>query len=114
KGGEGGGGGESGGGVGGGCGKIASLYFQRNGDQSDALAQIAAKNHKNGVSNPYAQIRKDLGFEFCRTESEKNPVVAGPLKRTDCSPVSACAAAAGLGHVATPLTLREAGALRPA
>ena len=36
-------------------GKIAGLYFQRWGDQSDALAMIAAKNHKNGVGNPYAQ-----------------------------------------------------------
>src|ERR1700724_3413411 len=49
-------------------GKIAGLYFQKYGDQSDALAQIATKNHKNGVGNPYAQIRKDLGFDFCRTE----------------------------------------------
>src|ERR1700749_2330760 len=48
-------------------GQIAGLYFQRWGDQSDALARIAAKNHKNGVNNPYAQIRKDLGYEFCRT-----------------------------------------------
>src|ERR1700687_3035403 len=55
-------------------GKIAGLYFQKWGDQSDALAMIAAKNHKNGVGNPYAQIRKDLGFDFCRTESEKNPL----------------------------------------
>ena len=54
-------------------GKIAGLYFQRWGDQSDALAMIAAKNHKNGVGNPYAQLRKDLGFEFCRNVSEKNP-----------------------------------------
>ncbi|HEY1980596.1 MAG TPA: beta-ketoacyl synthase N-terminal-like domain-containing protein, partial [Xanthobacteraceae bacterium] len=30
-------------------GQIAGLYFQRWGDQSDALARIAAKNHKNGV-----------------------------------------------------------------
>ena len=49
-------------------------YFQRYGDQSDALALIAAKNHKNGVANPYAQMRKDLGYDFCRTESEKNPL----------------------------------------
>ncbi len=74
-------------------GKIAQAYFQRHGDQSDALAMIAAKNHKNGVDNPYAQMRKDLGFEFCRQESEKNPFVAGPLKRTDCSLVSDGAAA---------------------
>ncbi len=74
-------------------GKIAAGYFQRHGDQSDALAMIAAKNHANGVANPYAQMRKDLGFEFCRAESEKNPFVAGPLKRTDCSLVSDGAAA---------------------
>lgn len=74
-------------------GRIASAYFQRHGDQSDALAAIAAKNHKNGVANPYAQMQKDLGFDFCRTESERNPFVAGPLKRTDCSLVSDGAAA---------------------
>ncbi len=74
-------------------GKIAASYFQKYGDQSDALAKIAAKNHKNGVANPYAQLRKDFGYEFCRNESEKNPFVAGPLKRTDCSLVSDGAAA---------------------
>ncbi|WP_424812133.1 acetyl-CoA acetyltransferase [Roseococcus sp. YIM B11640] len=74
-------------------GRIAEAYFQRHGDASDALAAIAAKNHKNGVDNPYAQMRKDLGYEFCRQESEKNPYVARPLKRTDCSLVSDGAAA---------------------
>ncbi len=74
-------------------GKIAETYFQRYGDQSDALAAIAAKNHKNGVDNPFAQMRKDLGYDFCRNVSEKNPYVAPPLKRTDCSLVSDGAAA---------------------
>lgn len=74
-------------------GGIAQKYFQKYGDQSDALAMIAAKNHANGVHNPYAQMRKDFGFEFCRSESDKNPFVAGPLKRTDCSLVSDGAAA---------------------
>ncbi|MBV9829591.1 MAG: acetyl-CoA acetyltransferase [Alphaproteobacteria bacterium] len=73
--------------------RIAERYFQRYGDQSDALATIAAKNHKNGVDNPYAQMRRDLGYEFCRNVSEKNPYVAPPLKRTDCSLVSDGAAA---------------------
>jgi acetyl-CoA C-acetyltransferase len=95
-------------------GKIAGLYFQRWGDQSDALARIAAKNHKNGVANPFAQIRKDLGYEFCRTESEKNPRVAGPLKRTDCSLVSDGAAAVVLADVETALRLRKAVAFRAA
>jgi acetyl-CoA C-acetyltransferase len=93
-------------------GQIAARYFQRWGDQSDALARIAAKNHRNGVGNPYAQIRKDLGYEFCRTESEKNPRVAGPLKRTDCSLVSDGAAAVVLADVATALKLGKAVAFR--
>ena len=93
-------------------GKIAGLYFQRWGDQSDALALIAAKNHKNGVGNPYAQLRKDLGFEFCRNVSEKNPFVAGPLKRTDCSLVSDGAAALVLADVETALQLNKAIAFR--
>lgn len=74
-------------------GRIASLYFERYGDHSGELAQIAAKNHRNGVRNPYAQLRKDLGFEFCNTVSERNPIIAGPLRKTDCSLVSDGAAA---------------------
>ena len=93
-------------------GKIAAAYFQRHGDQSDALAMIAAKNHKNGVANPYAQMRKDLGYAFCREESEKNPYVAGPLKRTDCSLVSDGAAALVLADEATALTMRRAVGFR--
>jgi len=74
-------------------GDIAARYFERFGDQSDALAAISAKNHRNGVDNPYAHMRRDLGFDFCRKVSEKNPLVAGPLKRSDCSLVSDGAAA---------------------
>ncbi len=93
-------------------GKIAAAYFQRHGDQSDALAYIAAKNHRNGVDNPYAHMRKDFGYEFCRTESEKNPFVAGPLKRTDCSLVSDGAAAIVLTDATTALSMRRAVAFR--
>jgi len=95
-------------------GKIASLYFQKHGDQSDALAMIAAKNHHNGVGNPFAQMRKDLGYEFCRTVSERNPYVAGPLKRTDCSLVSDGAAALVLTDVTTALAMNKAVAFRAA
>jgi acetyl-CoA C-acetyltransferase len=79
-------------------GRIAESYFELYGDKSDALALIAAKNHRNGVANPFAQMRKNLAFEFCREESERNPRVAGPLKRTDCSLVSDGAAAIIVAH----------------
>ena len=59
-------------------------------------------------------MRKDLGYEFCRTESEKNPRVAGPLKRTDCSLVSDGAAALVLADVDTALRLGKAVAFRAA
>ncbi|MDQ0925072.1 acetyl-CoA C-acetyltransferase [Pseudarthrobacter sp. W1I19] len=81
--------------------EVAKHYEKRYGSVSDVLGSIAAKNHRNGVDNPYAQLRKDLGEEFCRTVSDKNPMVADPLRRTDCSPVSDGAAAVVLSTAAT-------------
>ena len=52
---------------------IAQRYYQKHGDQSDALARIAAKNHRNGCANPWAQIRKDLGYDFCRENLRQEP-----------------------------------------
>ena len=74
-------------------GQIAGNYFQRYGDHSRELAMIAAKNHRHGMLNPYAHMHKDFGVDFCNTVSEKNPLVAGPLRRTDCSLISDGAAA---------------------
>ena len=95
-------------------GHIANLYFQRYGDQSSAMAAIAAKNHFNGVQNPYAQLRKDFGFEFCNTISDKNPLVAGPIRRTDCSLVSDGAAAIILTDDETAATFEKAVRIRAA
>jgi acetyl-CoA C-acetyltransferase len=93
-------------------GKIAQNYFQRYGDRSAELGVIAAKNHANGVANPYAHIRKDLGVQFCSTVSEKNPIVAGPLRRTDCSLVSDGAAAIVVADRETALALSRAVGFR--
>lgn len=72
---------------------IAQTYFDRYGNHSATLAKIAAKNHKNGIDNPWAQIKSDLGFDFCNEVSAKNPIIAAPLRKTDCSLVSDGAAA---------------------
>ncbi len=74
-------------------GRIEESYFQAHGDQSETLARIAVKNHANALKNPLAQIRKAVAFEFCNTVSEKNPLVAPPLRLTDCSLISDGAAA---------------------
>jgi acetyl-CoA C-acetyltransferase len=88
--------------------QIAQQYFERYGDHSETLARIAAKNHANGARNPYAQMRKDLGFEFCNTVSEKNPIIASPLRKTDCSLVSDGAAALVLADEETARAMRRA------
>ncbi|SLN27767.1 thiolase domain-containing protein [Roseisalinus antarcticus] len=74
-------------------GGIADRYFQRHGDQSTALAMIAAKNHANGMLNPFGHMQKALDLAFCDTVSDRNPIVAGPLRRTDCALISDGAAA---------------------
>ncbi|MDO8455769.1 MAG: acetyl-CoA acetyltransferase [Burkholderiaceae bacterium] len=92
--------------------QITQAYFERYGDHSATLAHIAAKNHANGVRNPWAQMRKDLGFEFCNTVSDKNPLVAAPLRKTDCSLVSDGAAAIILVDSAIARQFPRAIALR--
>ncbi|WP_029619757.1 acetyl-CoA acetyltransferase [Pseudorhizobium marinum] len=93
-------------------GRIASHYFQRYGDRSEELAMIAAKNHANGMANPYAHMQRDFSFEFCNTVSEKNPYVAAPLRRTDCSLVSDGAAALVLAHPDVAAGMARAVAFR--
>ena len=93
-------------------GQIAGGYFQRYGDKSEDLAMIAAKNHSNGMANPLAHMRKDFGKDFCNTVSDKNPIVAGPLRRTDCSLVSDGAAVLVLADAETAATMKRAVAFR--
>ncbi len=100
-------------------GNIAGAYFQRHGDQSDALAMIAAKNHHNGVQNPYAQMRKDLASRSAapsrtRTRSwrarSSAPIArwSRTAPRRSCSPTprrrSACAAPSPSGPTPTRRT----------
>ena len=93
-------------------GRIAQAYSQRYGDQSRVLAAIAAKNHRNGAANPYAHMRIDLGFEFCNAVSERNPYVAPPLRRTDCSLVSDGAAALVIADQETAASMTRALSFR--
>jgi acetyl-CoA C-acetyltransferase len=94
--------------------RIAKQYFERNGDHSDTLARIAVKNHANGARNPLAHMRRPLDFEFCRTVSERNPLIAAPLRKTDCSTVADGAAALVLARTDMVGDFRRAIAFRAA
>ncbi len=59
--------------------------LSRYGDRCEELARIAAKNHKNGVANPYAQMRKELSFEFCNIL--RCAKAGGKNREASCEPV---------------------------
>ena len=71
----------------------AGDYAARYRDPMESMAKIAAKNHQNALRNPLAQMHKSLDFEACNTVSDLNPLIAPPLRLTDCSPVTDGAAA---------------------
>jgi len=71
----------------------AGDYAARYRDPLESMAKIAAKNHQNALRNPLAQMHKSLDFETCNTVSDQNPLIAPPLRLTDCSPVTDGAAA---------------------
>lgn len=92
--------------------RFAQAYFERWGNHGATLARIAAKNHANGARNPLAHMQRDLGFEFCNTVSDRNPMIAAPLRKTDCSLVSDGAAALVLATADAAASAPQAVCLR--
>lgn len=74
-------------------GLAAKQYKERYQDPLYAMAQVASKNHSNAMSNPLAQLQREVSVDFCHAVSDKNPEIAPPLRLTDCSLISDGAAA---------------------
>ena len=64
-------------------------FLQRFGGSARDLAQVVIKNRANGSLNPNAQIRRRVSVE----EVLQDKMIAAPLTRTMCAPVSNGAAA---------------------
>lgn len=73
--------------------RFARAWRERYGDPCEAMAAIAVKNHAAALRNPLAQMHRALDIAFCRQVSDKNPMIADPIRKTDCSLVSDGAAA---------------------
>jgi len=71
----------------------ARSYTERYGSPLESMARIASKNHVNALSNPLAQMQRNMDFDTCNTVTEKNPLIAPPLRLSDCSLISDGAAA---------------------
>ncbi len=63
---------------------MALAYFTEFKATEEDLAEVAVKNHDNGLLNPKAHLRKKITIE----DVMKSPVVASPLKLYDCCPFS--------------------------
>jgi acetyl-CoA C-acetyltransferase len=78
-------------------GRIARAYVETATDPAaaaDALAEVAVKNRAHAQHNPQSQMRgKPLDAGLARTVCEANPLVAEPLRVSDCSPITDGAAA---------------------
>ncbi|MCW1931756.1 thiolase domain-containing protein [Pararhodobacter zhoushanensis] len=72
---------------------LAQGYGERYGDPTETLARIAVKNHANALNNPLAQMHKPLDLAVALTVSDRNPLIAPPLKLSDCSLITDGAAA---------------------
>lgn len=74
-------------------GVAAGQYAARHQSPLSAMAAIAAKNHRNAMHNPLAHMHKEMSFEHCNTVSASNPLIAAPLRLSDCSLITDGAAA---------------------
>lgn len=70
-------------------------------------AMVAVKNHHNAMKNPLAQMHREYTLEFASQVSDKNPIIAPPLKLTDCSLISDGAAALVLTDTETAKSIKE-------
>jgi acetyl-CoA C-acetyltransferase len=63
---------------------IARAYMTKYKADEEDLANVAVKNHENGLLNPKAHVRRRITVE----DVLNSPVVASPLKLYDCCPFS--------------------------
>jgi acetyl-CoA C-acetyltransferase len=68
---------------------MAKLHMHRYGTTEEQMAQVAVKNHKNAMNNPFAQFHKEISV----ADVLASPYIADPLKLLDASPITDGAAA---------------------
>ena len=94
----------------GGFAQMATRYFDKyklsREEGKTAIARVSVNSHKNGVKNPKAHLRREIGIDAVL----KAPIVAEPLGLFDCCGVSDGAAVA---IVTTPKIAAELGKKNP-
>ena len=66
------------------AGLTARMYLDRFDAPRESLAEVAVKNHENGMRNENAQFQKEITVE----EALESPIIADPLRLYDFCPVT--------------------------
>jgi acetyl-CoA C-acetyltransferase len=72
---------------------VTRAYMRSYGVPYEAFHRVAVKNHRNAARNPNAHFTKEIGVD----EVAHSPLVADPLRRHHCAPMSDGAAACVIG-----------------
>jgi len=76
---------------------MARYHMYKYGTTPEQLAEVAVKNHKNGILNPQAQYHRAISIE----DVLNSTMVADPLHLLDCSPITDGAAAVVIASLDT-------------
>jgi acetyl-CoA C-acetyltransferase len=66
------------------CAMQANAYMDRTGLKPEDTALVSVKNHGNALKNPLAQLPMKISVD----DVLKSEMIADPLRKLDCSPVS--------------------------
>lgn len=76
------------------CAMQARSYMHRTGTTSEQLARVSVKNHGNALRNPLSQLPMTITVR----DVLESGMIADPLRKLDCSPISDGCAAVIIAH----------------
>lgn len=76
------------------CAMQANAYMNRTGLRPEDMAMVSVKNHGNAFKNPLAQLPMNITV----SDIIKSEMIADPLHKLDCSPVSDGCCAVIIAH----------------
>ncbi|HPC86216.1 MAG TPA: thiolase family protein [Smithellaceae bacterium] len=85
------------------CAMQARSYMHRTKTTAEQLALVSVKNHGNALKNPLAQLPMKITVE----DVLKSEMIADPLHKLDCSPVSDGCAAVIIAHESVAEKFRQ-------
>jgi acetyl-CoA C-acetyltransferase len=85
------------------CAMQANAYLNRTGLKPEHMAMVSVKNHRNALKNPMSQLPMNITVE----DVLKSEMIADPLRKLDCSPVSDGCCAIVIAHESVASKFRQ-------